>query len=275
MSFFENEPVSLYLDGLALIDKRNGPLQDVQVYMHSQLGKVLIINNEVQHVENWMPYYHESIVHIPMMFLMSAEKVLILGGGDLFAAREVLKYNSVQKVVLCDYDENVIKLTQQYYDHANNVMSDPRLEIKVMDAKEYIDQCNEQFDLIIDDCFNLVEAYDSSDIFIKFKSLLTPTGVCSSLIYRHVFDSKVMSKTHQRLISKQKTVLSLVTVPEYPGVLHLLTIWGNSKYLSQHLKKSLNLEHDRISLSCKLFNSKFCKFYLYIPKYISFGGENL
>lgn len=268
LAFHEQEPVSLYLGDLEVLELVSNELQEIRICKHPQLGKVLIINNEIQHVELWIPYYHESIVHIPMMFIKSPKTVLILGGGDLYAAYEVLKYSSIERVVLCDYDADVINLTRKYYEHAQTVLSDPRFEVVIMDARDYIKTCTSDFDLIIDDCFNLVGDLVSEDIFSQLKSLLSPLGICSSLVYRHIFDRETNQKTWKRLIQKEKTVLSLVAVPEYPGILHLLTIWGNSRYLSQNLHKSVNLEHNSVSTKCQLFNSEFCHFYLYLPNYI-------
>lgn len=270
MEFFEKEKVSLYLNDLELVDDFSSKLQCVQLYNHDQLGKVLVINNEIQHVENWMPFYHESITHIPIMFIPRVEKVLILGGGDLYAAAEILKYNTISKLVLCDYDKNVLALTRKYYAHAKKVFEDKRFNLFIGNAKNYINCCDEKFDLIIDDCFNLVSSFENEKIFFLLKNMLTEQGVCSSLVYRHIFDNQIMLKTYNRLIKKQKTVLSLVAVPEYPGILHFLTIWGNQKALSQNLEKSLNYEHnDGFNSKCHLFNSEFCRFYLYLPPYVN------
>lgn len=266
--FYEKEPVSLYLSQLSVIEEIHGYLQKVQLFKHGQLGKVLIINDEIQHIEKWMPYYHESIVHIPMMFVEVPKRVLILGGGDLFAAYEILKYNSVEELVLCDFDINVIDLTSKHYGHAKFVMSDQRFKLIIQDAKKYIENCTTKFDLIIDDCFNLVNDFKTDDIFFKLKTCLSPNGICSSLVYRHIFDSEIMGKTYDRLINKQKTVLSLIPVPEYPGILHLLTMWGNNKNLNQELGSSYNIEHNNHSLKCQLFNSSFCRYYLYLPNYL-------
>ncbi|MBO5463842.1 MAG: spermidine synthase [Clostridia bacterium] len=268
-NIFEKENVSLYLDDLTLLQDVSSELQSVQLYKHPNLEKVLVINDEIQHVENWMPYYHEQLVHIPMMFIKVPRNVLILGGGDLFAASEVFKYDSVKQLVLCDYDKNVIELTSKHYSHSEKVLEDSRLKICIDNAINYINNCTEKFDLIIDDCFNLVDTFDSCHIFEKLKSLLTPEGVCCSLVYRHVFDKDTMNKTKTRLFDTQKTVLSLITVPEYPGVLHLLTIWGNSSFLDQNLKKTINTNHSVLFNSkCTLFNSDFCNFYMYLPPYV-------
>ena len=54
--------------------------------------------------------YHEALVHIPMSYANSHQKVLILGGGDGLAAREILKYDDVEKIVLVDIDGEMTKL---------------------------------------------------------------------------------------------------------------------------------------------------------------------
>lgn len=274
MEIYEKEPIALYLSDMELLEECDSGLQNIRIFQHQQLGNVLVINEEIHNVENWAPFYHEAITHIPMMFIEQPRTVLILGGGDLYAAEIILKYPSVEHIVICDYDPNVIHLTQKYYSHADKVIADSRIHFIYQDAKQYIYNCDEKFDLIIDDCFNLVEAFDDTDnIFEVLLSLLTnTTGLCCSLLYRHIFEQHVMQTTKMRLFEKNKTVLSLVAVPEYPGVLHLLAIWGKSKYLSQSMKESVNIWHKKClneNLQCgTIFSPEYCQFYLYLPPYI-------
>lgn len=274
MEIYEKEPVSLYLSNLELLEECTSELQNVQVYQHSPLGKVLVIDNEIHNIEKWAPFYHEAISHIPMMFIEHPQTVLILGGGDLYAADIILKYPTIKNVIICDYDPNVIYLTQKYYPHANRVISDPRVHIIYNDARQYLKNCHDKYDLVIDDCFNLVEAFDEKDnIFNVLNDLLTDDiGVCCSLMYRHIFEEYVMKKTKERLYEKHKTVFSLIAVPEYPGILHLLTIWGKAKSLSQNLKNSTNVWHKQCmaeNIQCgNLFSPRYCQFYLYLPPYI-------
>ena len=54
--------------------------------------------------------YHEALVHIPMNEVDNCSKVLILGGGDGLAVREVLKYDEVKKIDLVDLDEEMIRI---------------------------------------------------------------------------------------------------------------------------------------------------------------------
>lgn len=274
MEIHEKEPVSLHLSDLKLLEECTSKLQRVQIFQHCQLGKVLVINNEIHNIEKWSPFYHEAITHIPMMFVEKPQTILILGGGDLYAANILLKYPCVKRIIICDHDPNVIYLTHKYYLHGDKVVNNPRIQIIYEDAKQYINNCNEIFDLIIDDCFNLVEEFKITDnVFEVLNNLLTDdTGICCSLLYRHIFEQHVMQATKERLFKRQKTVLSLITVPEYPGILHLLAMWGKSKYLSQNLKHSINLWHKECiakNIQCgDLFSPVHCQFYLYLPPYI-------
>ena len=77
MDVFEHESVSLYLSGMDLLEAINSKVQSIQIYQHQMLGKVLVINDEIHNVERWAPFYHEAIVHIPMMFIEQPKSVLI------------------------------------------------------------------------------------------------------------------------------------------------------------------------------------------------------
>ncbi len=74
--------------------------------------------------------YHETLVHPAMNLGPSHEKVLILGGGDGCALREVLKYGDVRQVVLVDLDPDMIELarTSPFLTKINqNAFSDARV----------------------------------------------------------------------------------------------------------------------------------------------------
>lgn len=275
MEIYEKESAALYLSNMVQLENEESTVQSIQIYQHPELGKVLVINGEIQNVEKWAPLYHEAIVHIPMMFLEEPRSVLILGGGDLYAAEIALQYPSVQQVTLCDYDPEIIRLTAKHYVHAQSVIDNPKVTICYQDAKKYIKDCQKKYDLIIDDCFNLIKDFSPQEqVFAQLANLLTPdVGVCSSLMYRHIFDQFTIEETSKNLLSRYNTVLSLVTVPEYPGILHLLTMWGRSIHLSQDLPISKNRYHiDMIQsgnhLIGQIFDPKFCKYYLYLPNYI-------
>lgn len=72
----------------------------------------LFIDGNIQFSSTDEHRYHESIVHIPMNTAKRRENILILGGGDGLALREVLKYSDVKHISLVDLDEELIEFSK-------------------------------------------------------------------------------------------------------------------------------------------------------------------
>jgi spermidine synthase len=88
-------------------------------YQHLVLtrrGDVLkfFINGHLQFSSSDESIYHDMLVHVPMAVAQSRHRVLILGGGDGLALREVLHYPDVQQVTLVDIDPAVIGLASEH-----------------------------------------------------------------------------------------------------------------------------------------------------------------
>lgn len=98
--------------------------------------------------------YHELLVHPAMTLAASRESVLILGGGDGLALREVWKYPDVERVVLVDLDHYVTDLARTYAPLRalnGDSMHDPRLEIVNQDAFKYLEENAGAFGVILVD----------------------------------------------------------------------------------------------------------------------------
>jgi len=269
MDFYENDLISLYLSKLKEIESVSSSRQKIQFYLHPFLGKVLIINGEIQHIEKFQCLYHEMLVHLPLSFIRQPKKALVIGGGSLFAASELLKYYSFEKVDLCDYDPCVINLMKKYYPHAKSVLNDKRFKYIDDDAKHFLDTNKEKYDVIINDCFNIVkeDSLTGRPLSDTFLETLTEDGVCSDVIYRHIFDKDTTVATLKKMQTYMNVCFSLVAVPEYPGVLHIEVIWGKNKNISQKEMICHNKEQKNSHLY-QYYNSDMLPYYLYIPPYI-------
>lgn len=98
--------------------------------------------------------YHEGLVHPLLSSLPGARRVLILGGGDGLAAREVLKYPSIEQVTLVDLDPEMTQLfaTHEYLSKLNNgALTNPKLKVVNADAFVWLEQSNDVFDAAIID----------------------------------------------------------------------------------------------------------------------------
>lgn len=277
MNFYEkNLDISLYLTELTLIEESNSVnYNSIQLFEHKTLGKVFIIDGEIQHIETWVPLYHEIVVHLACAFVKEVRSVIILGGGDFFAAKEILKYTSVEKVIMIDHDQKIIDLILKHYDHAKAILDDPRFELQIDDAFNGIKKVDRKFDIIINDSVDLMNysIVNNKNMFKIFSTLLKENGVCSDLIYRHIFEKESTKNTITLLNSyKLQSAFSLVTVPEYPGILHLLLVWGGNKQINQTLATPINLIQQNWitshNIPCEYYNPNFLSYYLFLPPYL-------
>nr|WP_319400119.1 polyamine aminopropyltransferase [uncultured Carboxylicivirga sp.] len=98
--------------------------------------------------------YHEPLVHPVMSLHPHPQNVLILGGGDGCAAREVLKYLSVKSIRLIDLDPAMTKLGQEHPILTNlnkGALNNPKVEIINSDGYHYLTQNKDFYDVIIID----------------------------------------------------------------------------------------------------------------------------
>ena len=276
MNFYEKENISLYLDDLILLENVSSSKQTIEIYNHPLLGLVLVINGEIQHIEKYQCLYHEILVHLPMSFCAMPKNALVLGGGSLFAAYEILKYPSIQEIVLCDHDYTVLQLMAKYYPHAQTVINDSRFHFIESDGILHLQNDTNQYDFIVNDCFNLLRESTQNEfsLYKRLTNMLTENGVCSDIIYRHVFDGSITHDSIQEIKKDSKIALSLVAVPEYPGILHIETMWGKNPHISQASKKTINIFQqeciNKNNLSAfNFFSPKNIPFYLYLPPYLN------
>ncbi len=98
--------------------------------------------------------YHEALVHPAMISTPNHEKVLIIGGGDGMALREVFKYDEVKEVTLVDLDEKITQLftsNPQLSNLNNQAFKDKRVEVLNLDAWKFLENSQDIYDVIIID----------------------------------------------------------------------------------------------------------------------------
>ena len=190
-AFQEDNDLAISFRNLRQIESFKSAVQKIELFQHPLLGKILTINGELQHVENWQALYHEPLIYIPSAFVTELRDVLILGGGSLFAAAEVFRYDTVRRCTLVDHDPAVLDLMARHYPHAKKVMKEPRFTYIEQNATDFLSRARNKYDLLVNDCFDSVRVSEElgSSVFRLMTSRLTSQGVCADPIYRHVFES--------------------------------------------------------------------------------------
>jgi spermidine synthase len=266
---------------LTPVAHRRGAFGQISLFQHPELGKIFVLDGEIQHVEAWAPLYHEPLVHLPASFVDEVEDVLILGGGPLYAASEALKYKSVKRVILIDHDHRVTEIVARYYPHARRCLQDRRFTLLHEDAYAALPRLGQQFDLVINDGADLVSVRSrtrqsgaATNLFSDMTAALRPQGACADVIQRHVFERQRILLTLKRLGPRLRVALSLVFLPEYHGVLHLLSIWGKRhSQITQTPTRLQNAEQSRWIRNprcspCRYYDPRFLGYYLYLPRYL-------
>ncbi|ULJ65474.1 polyamine aminopropyltransferase [Wielerella bovis] len=114
----------------------------------------LYINGNLQFSSRDERRYHEALVIPAMQMAAKHERVLILGGGDGLAAREVLKYPKVQHVTLVDLDPDMTKTFQtadKLTQLNENALNSPKMTIVNTDAAKWLENHADKFDVIVID----------------------------------------------------------------------------------------------------------------------------
>ncbi|GAB6144118.1 polyamine aminopropyltransferase [Desulfocicer niacini] len=144
----------------------------------------LFINGQEQFSTYDEEKYHEPIVHPAMAITPNHDNILILGGGDGLAAREVLKYPDVGSLTLVDLDPVMTDLAARHpvlskINH--NSLSNEKVTILNMDGTSFLEKTQRLFNVIIidlpdPDSMDLMHLY-SNDFYRTVKAHLTRGGV--------------------------------------------------------------------------------------------------
>ncbi len=120
----------------------------------------LFLNANLQFSSRDEYRYHEALVHPALAALPRARHVLVLGGGDGLAVREILKYPSIDKITLVDLDAEMTRLFSTHSElvHLNQgSLTNPRVHVVNADAFTWLESASanktetERYDLAIVD----------------------------------------------------------------------------------------------------------------------------
>lgn len=125
--------------------------QDVLIFESTNNGRVLVLDGVIQVTERDEFAYQEMMAHIPLYAHPNPEKVLVIGGGDGGILREIAKHPGVKEIYICELDGDVIEYSKKYLPTLARGYDDPRVEVHVMDGAVFMDQNQDNFDVIITD----------------------------------------------------------------------------------------------------------------------------
>jgi spermidine synthase len=225
IKFFEKapySPVEYAYDVEEILYTGKSKFQEIKVIKNPYFGKMLILDNAVQLTERDEFFYHEMLTHVVLHAHPHPRKVVVIGGGDGGAVREVLKHKSIEKVYFVEIDEEVIKVSKKFFPSVSSGIDDPRVEIHIMDGAEFMrKRKTPDIDAVIIDSTDIIgfaRSLFTDDFFTAIKNCMQDEGMFVTHTESLHFHKDMVIEI-QEVLKKIFPVIDLYTAPiaTYPG----------------------------------------------------------
>ena len=157
--------------------------QQMEIVELAAYGKALVLDGRIQSSQADEFIYHEGLVQPGLLAHPRPERAMVIGGGEGATLREVLRHKSIRRVLMVDIDQEVVEQCKRHLPEMHQgAFDDPRTEVRHDDARAFLAETSERFDLIVVDLTEPLEEGPACLLFTKeFYSLirdrLSPDGV--------------------------------------------------------------------------------------------------
>ncbi|AKH76004.1 polyamine aminopropyltransferase [Leptospira interrogans] len=144
----------------------------------------LFLNGHLQFSSRDEYRYHETLVHPALLAHPAPKKVLVLGGGDGLAVREILKHKNVESVTLVDLDSAITNLFSEHgilKELNEESLKNSKVTVINTDAFLWLEESDQTFDVVLIDFpdpsnFSLGKLYTTA-FFHTLKRRMNETSV--------------------------------------------------------------------------------------------------
>jgi spermidine synthase len=215
--------------------------QTLDVIETAEFGNMLVLDGMVMTTDRDEFVYHEMITHIAMNTHPNPKNVLVVGGGDGGAIREILRYPSVEQAVLAEIDGKVIEASKQFFPKIAGGLNDPRVDIQVADGIQHVRDNKDKYDVILVDSTEPVGpavGLFQKPFYEEIYEALKEDGIMVAQTESPWFNRDLIRQVF-RDISGTFPITRLYTasIPTYPSGLWSFTI-GSKKYDPLHVDES-------------------------------------
>ncbi len=201
------------------------PYQQVDVVRTAGHGAMLLNDGVIMLSERDEFIYHEMIAHVPLFVHPHPRRVLIIGGGDGGAAREVLKHPQVERAVMVEIDQMVVDACREHLPAVSSALDDPRLELRIEDGVAYVRRAPETFDVVLVDSTDPVgpaaPLFDEA-FYRGVAKLLAPDGILVTQAESPLYDPEIQGP----MLRNQRTAFSRLHLYLFPTLTYPGGIWS-------------------------------------------------
>lgn len=154
----------------------------MEIFENETYGTLLFLDGKIQISRGDENRYHQYLVSAPLLALDKPKSVCVIGGGDCFAIEEAVKFKSLERILMIEIDKGVVDFCRKKYPEIEKCLRDKRVEIIYQDARQWLEENRETFDVLIID---LTEPHGPSkmlytqEFYRLCKKRINPKGIVS------------------------------------------------------------------------------------------------
>jgi len=224
----QTENLGITLKISDVLHTEESEFQKIDVVETNQFGTLLVLDGMVMTTDKDEFVYHEMISHIAMNTHPNPKKVLVVGGGDGGAIREIIKYPSVEKAILAEIDGRVIEVSKQYLPDIAAGLSDSRVDVQVIDGIKHVQEHKNEYDVILVDSTEPIgpaEGLFAKEFYKSIYEALKEDGIMVAQTESPFVNNDLISRVFKDIAAIFPiTRLYLANIPTYPSGLWSFTI---------------------------------------------------
>ena len=236
--------------------------QRIDVFDSPEFGRFLVLDGYMMLTEKDEFIYHEMITHVPMAVHPDVKNVLVIGGGDGGAVRELVRYDDIERIDLVDIDRMVTEVCLRYLPFTACGLNDSRVHTYFEDGLRFVRTKKNEYDLIIVDStdpFGPGEGLFTREFYGNCYVALRDDGI---MVNQHESpfygeDALACQRAHKRIVeSFPVSRVYQAHIPTYPSG-HWLFGFASKKY---HPLKDLNeARWNARKLACRYYTTTLHK----------------
>ena len=245
--------------------------QKIDLLKTYDYGKVLVLDGELMITERDEFIYHEMAVHVPMAVHPAVRKVLVIGGGDGGSVRELVKYDSIERIDVVEMDEEVVNVCMNHFPETSCKLQDERVHIYFEEGIRFVRGVYDEYDLIIVDCsdpYGPAEGLFTKEFYGICWKALKEDGILinqhESPYYKQHARSVQLAHKHIKSAFTYSTVYQC-HIPSYPSG-HWLFGFASKRY-----DPIVDIDSDKwnsLEIKTRYYNTDLHKGAFYLPNYV-------
>ncbi len=203
-----------------ILHEETTDFQHLSIVDTYQYGRMLFLDGCVMTSVKEEFVYHEMISQVALNTHPNPENVLVIGGGDGGAIREIVKHPKVKKATLVEIDGRVIETSKEYFPEIAAGYQDSKVTVIVDDGIKHMKDNQNKYDVILVDSTDPIGpavGLFAADFYQDVYKALKEDGIMVAQTESPFYEQELIKRIHGDLKNLYPIVrLYLAHIPTYP-----------------------------------------------------------